>query len=464
MHIFANRFLDAARSATGTRARTIVTIAYLLGIIAVAGFIAFDGKTSDVTLTAHGSFTRNGEYPSSYSGLVHVARFGSWSGSDTNTGTLVSQQFVAPAALVMSIVGYPSHPTQRIVLRNLTTGATQRLGFGPDLGTTWRPVYVPISPAWQGKLVQLVAVDAGTMWGDWLGLAGLRPARLDERIFATPILSRWAVIGLIYFISICAGLYLALRPFGRPRLDRVWATACVAVTLLAFVTGWTNIDLSGWFATWGRDALQFGPASLYQAPWPSDNPPLNPTMMVLPAALEALFRTTDPHLDPFFFKLVPIGSLFVLPLVMRAALLSVGVNVEERKFRTIVLWTVANPVFIWATAIWGQSDIFVVVLVIAAFIGFTSGRPGMGAAFFAAGVLTKPQPVLALPIIAVQAVHSRRPLHVVAAIVLVVLSVLPTTYPHGALSAVTGGCSRPSWAPSTGIHTRRSVLERCRRF
>jgi hypothetical protein len=196
------------------------TLVGVAAFILLAAFVFFRTGCGYVPLHPSGSFTIGGEAKSRFIGLVHSDRYGSWSGSDRNVGVLTSDAFRAPAALTFFVAGYPSHPNEELSVTRLDTHELLRLftpshPTGPDPQRTWAIFYIGLPSSWRGVQIQLVVRDNGRGSDDWVGIASLRAARLDEWMLAAPVDTPWAYVGFGYIALIFYGFSRLIGPIGK---------------------------------------------------------------------------------------------------------------------------------------------------------------------------------------------------------------------------------------------------------
>src|ERR1700693_1198385 len=119
-------------------------------------------KDGNVTLT--GNFVEGGFDPAAIwpdPALKGQPAYGSFGHPATGAGTLTSPVFQAPDELEMYIAGFPSHPGNRIYLRDeQVPGRTLDLVTKMDPGNVWRLRTWELPPEWRGIPVRLVAEDA----------------------------------------------------------------------------------------------------------------------------------------------------------------------------------------------------------------------------------------------------------------------------------------------------------------
>jgi hypothetical protein len=147
-----------------------------------------------------GGFTINGEYNSDKKELTPVLKhskeiklWASWSGSDKNTGTLVSKVFNAPGKIGLFIVGYPNFIGNQLYLEQVST--KKRLTVTSENPTEyWKESWITMPDNWVNTKVRVVAVDNTTRMRGWLGVS-------------TPFEVHWWQLGFnfqqrVYFVFI----------------------------------------------------------------------------------------------------------------------------------------------------------------------------------------------------------------------------------------------------------------------
>ncbi len=217
-----------------------------------------------------GAFKPDGHFPGEpLPYALNVRLWGSWAGSDANTGTLTLGPFVAPTVLRLALSGYPNRAGNEIHLVRPDTGARLPLKPATDIGERWRLEDFPLPEDWRGRSVQLVARDAAKMPGGWLALSepmrgGHREG--DAQLFAS--LSAWllngTLLGLLWYGAL---RWLRARAWVAPHwLPLVAAGAVAAGAYAVFWASWwgpvTGKILSGaLIALGGYGALRRGPAA-----------------------------------------------------------------------------------------------------------------------------------------------------------------------------------------------------------
>jgi hypothetical protein len=186
----------------------------IVGLIVLCG-LAYLGTIggSFVGLQTTGGFTQDGEYATVNPAGIRSARYGSWSGSDTNTGMLTSAPFRAGFGLSLRYSGYPMHNGESIGVERIDDGATKVLNL-PDARESWREATVSLPLAWLGRNVRLVAADKSNAFQSWIGIADVRRASAFETLFAdvrATLLIDLMILSLFFLTCLCAALPLSRR-------------------------------------------------------------------------------------------------------------------------------------------------------------------------------------------------------------------------------------------------------------
>jgi len=146
----------------------------ILAVIDVANFRSENLVVSGQAWTATGSFTKNGAYNGAKFDLGiperERQRVDFWSGS---AGGVRSPVFPAPAMLECFLAGYPGRPGLSVYLERMDDNQRFALTIAGNSfpGEIWRPYHWRVPPAFRERPVQLVAVDDGRGFGDWLGVS-----------------------------------------------------------------------------------------------------------------------------------------------------------------------------------------------------------------------------------------------------------------------------------------------------
>lgn len=119
-----------------------------------------------------GLFVADGEHPSAGAPLA-APRWGSWAGSDANTGA-VTLTFDAPPgaqAILVPIAAGPEPSGTSLELRSADGRTLWRLDPAAGPFRTWAILRVPLTE--RGRL-SLLARDDGTAWGSWIAVGAPR--------------------------------------------------------------------------------------------------------------------------------------------------------------------------------------------------------------------------------------------------------------------------------------------------
>jgi Gpi18-like mannosyltransferase len=171
----------------------------------------------------------------------------------------------------------------------------------------------------------------------------------------------------------------------------------LAVRLLLFpLQGYVN-DLSTyqyWFSTAATQGIHsFYPYVLQHAGW-IDYPPFNVYIFWVFGSLSQTLSSVDPvvfiKLAPTIFDLATVGLIY---LFLR----------KQLSFRGTLLATAFyafNPAIIFNVAVWGQFDAIYTFFLVLALVLALKKKPEVSAVVFAVALLTKPQAIALLPLIA----------------------------------------------------------------
>ncbi len=228
---------------------------------------------------------------------VPVRAWGSWTGSDENTGTLTLGPFPAPARLRFAVGGYP--PTPGITLRLERPGTADTLPIkAPHVGERWRVVEVAVPPAWVGQPVQLVAIDEAKVLGGWLAVTEpIRGGVGDGAAGLWQNLAAWSLngfcLGVLWFAAM---RLLAPRQFvPAPWLPLLGLAAVAAFGYLLFWI-WFASPAAGTVASWL--GLAAGAALLLRSPAPDAAVAAEAAAVVRLTALVGLLYLGVLHLFP----------------------------------------------------------------------------------------------------------------------------------------------------------------------
>lgn len=193
---------------------------------------------SDVPIAAEGSFQPDGQYPGE--AFVHatgVRAWGSWSGSDENTGTLTIGPFPAPRILRFGVGGYPNNPGNHLRVELVGTEQQLPIAHGP-VGERWRVCDFELPADWAGRPIRLIGTDDAKTLGGWFALTEpIRGGRGDGFNALIETLTTFALNGLLLGLVFFAALrWLTTRPTLPPHWIPLGAGAIVAAC--GYVTFW----------------------------------------------------------------------------------------------------------------------------------------------------------------------------------------------------------------------------------
>lgn len=144
----------------------------IVGLLCAAAYLTrgITPAWSDCAAISEGGFRHDGQFPGAPFAEAHGVRsWGSWSGSDANTGSLKIGPFPAPATLSFGAGGYATSTGNEVYLQHHATVARVPVPV-QDIGERWNRIDFVVPPAWVGQQVSLVAVDQSTAHRGWLAL------------------------------------------------------------------------------------------------------------------------------------------------------------------------------------------------------------------------------------------------------------------------------------------------------
>ena len=222
-----------------------VVVAGSLALIATKALRRFGPTNPPPAVQVQGTFVRDGQYPGEPLRLQPGLRvWGSWAGSDANTGTLRIGPFLASAHLRLAVSGYPHHQGgNNLYLELPELGLKYPLPVD-EAREHWQIVDLSVPPGWQERLVNLVAVDASRNSGGWLAVSEPLPPA-DGRAFATGFattFAAWLWNGLLLGAGFVAtARWLERRAWLSPPWIALGAGAAAAVAgYLTFWAYWAN--------------------------------------------------------------------------------------------------------------------------------------------------------------------------------------------------------------------------------
>jgi Gpi18-like mannosyltransferase len=187
------------------------------------------------------------------------------------------------------------------------------------------------------------------------------------------------------------------------RFDKQKISILVCMLSLAFIIRVLLFSFQGYqndidtFASWFHTAANYGPRFFYTAVNWCDYPPFNIYLFWGFGSLsQALGLFGTPSII-YIVKLVP--SIFDLLI---AGLIYTFVQ-KHLSFKLSLLAAtlyIFNPAVIFNAAVWGQFDALYTLFLLLSLILALKNKPELSAASFAVGILTKPQAIALLPLIA----------------------------------------------------------------
>jgi hypothetical protein len=122
-------------------------------------------------------WTPNGTYPDIGPVPLPGPAYGSWSGSDANTGTLrigpigITER---TSSIAVPLVTGPVVRDLSLVLSDKTTGEVLVTLAPPPASQTWSVIQIEFPARQVGTELEIVANDAGAGWGQWMALGAPR--------------------------------------------------------------------------------------------------------------------------------------------------------------------------------------------------------------------------------------------------------------------------------------------------
>lgn len=217
-----------------------------------------------------------------------------------------------------------------------------------------------------------------------------------------------ALRGILYFAVLGALAVFLLKKQRAEKLPR-WAFAALlgAALLIRLISSLTcygfTVDVNC-FAAWGARMASAGPAGFYAEGYFCDYPPLYMFVLGILSALGSAFDFSLNQGAGLLLLKLPamlcdiLSALVLYKIIKRHAGRGVAV--------TAALLYAFNPAAILNSALWGQVDSVLVLLMLLAFFLVESDRFGWGVLVFFAGLLAKPQAVLFGPVMLFAAVRE----------------------------------------------------------
>ena len=135
-----------------------------------------------VRFEAGPGWTPNGTYPDIGPTPLPGPMYGSWSGSDANTGTLRIGPIAvtdATSSIAVPLVTGPVVRDLSLVLADKVTGQVLVKLAPPPGVQTWTVIEIDFPERPAGTELELVASDAGAGWGQWMAVGA--PRRVSPR-------------------------------------------------------------------------------------------------------------------------------------------------------------------------------------------------------------------------------------------------------------------------------------------
>lgn len=350
---------------TKRNAIIVVTImAFLIALTAKHAF--FPSRRVVIPVPKHDwvvgdKFGENGAFHGTRTGvsprLLHAENFvlwGSFMGSDANTGRLTSASFTAKPGLSVMVCGYPNRDGIKVYAENVATGEKAVQTFNRDPEQTWLEFPLEFPDEWGEVSTRLTAVDSCRSWGGWLGISSPYEDRIVGTAFPGSLLNRNTLIPTLVALTFLISLLNASW------FERIWrsSSASTSIVIAAVLIGYgLFIDSSSLFLSLIAIAAEivtltlliFAPGHILLG-WLARNTSPTARLSASPAASAVIW-----------------GTLFILiqaldAPVWAAALLVIGVaiisllivwkRIKSVSFRTI---PAATPHGLTLTLIWAMA-------------------------------------------------------------------------------------------------------------
>ncbi len=213
---------------------------------------------------------------------------------------------------------------------------------------------------------------------------------------------------LIYFILLAVMVLLLIKKQWAQKLPR-WAFAALLgaalVVRLIFAVSYHGFTVDiNCFAAWGSKMASAGPASFYAENYFCDYPPLYMFVLGVLSALGSAFHLSlNQGAGLLLLKLPAIlCDIAAAVLIYKIAKKYCGRSTSI----ALALFYALNPAAVLNSAVWGQVDAILVLLMLLAFYLIEQDRFGWSVLVFFAGLLAKPQAILFGPVMLFAAVKE----------------------------------------------------------
>ena len=248
----------------------------------------------------------------------------------------------------------------------------------------------------------LVVIASGTALAD----DAFKPSSASDS--QTALASAMTAVTAVIFLVVL--VMLLLRTGMQPDSGRVWPVLLLAVLLaviLRLITaaaypGYTN-DMAC-FRGWAVAAYESGPANFYTSGMFADYPPGYIYILYVLGFIRNVFA-------------IDSGStLFTVILKLPSILAEVGLALlayrimEKRQGKTAALLIASlllfNPATFFNSSVWGQIDAVFVLAVVLCLYYLHKQNGIVGAVFFTAALLIKPQAIMLAPVVGLYYIYS----------------------------------------------------------
>ena len=280
---------------------------------------------------------------------------------------------------------------------------------GTDSG--WQPVSLWFKTGIDQRSVRVACrlgnfgqITAGEAWCTGISFEPqLRPPLNADYVFG-PIEESTTPVGLPAAVAIGLLLVMALARYGRLPADvptREWLRldgiliAILAVKMICAAYFKYEVDI-GSYAAWALKLAEEGPARFYAPGYFADYPPGYMYVLWGVGLLSKLFGIVwTSKLFLVLLKLPAMLADLAVARVLFARLRPYG----QRNAWLVALAFALNPALVVDSAVWGQTDSILALLVLFAFLAQGERQFELAWVYAALAVLTKPQALLLVPLL-----------------------------------------------------------------
>ena len=207
-----------------------------------------------------------------------------------------------------------------------------------------------------------------------------------------------------------------------------WLISGVVLVVAAAVAPFTvhTSDFLHYGVPWARATNGWQPWGIYRAD--ANYPPLFSYFLT---AAEAVRRLTgSAEAGRLFLVMIKVPNVVALVLGGLLSWKGLAPILGETRARTAAVLYIASPTLFVNAAMWAQCEALLAFFLVAALIATLQNRPELGGAFVGAALATKPQAMVAVPVLAVYILRTFPVRRALSAAALAVAVVVATAAPH----------------------------------